>query len=334
MQRFSPQFLRDAQQQALGFLTSQLSYIEPQVNEIQYPDVQYPLLVPVDTSASEWAKSITYYSSDKVGKAGWFHAKAKDIHIADVDRARNEVGVEMADIGYRYDIEEIGTALLENRNLTVDKAAAAKRAYEEFVDDLALRGATEKNLAGIINYPGITIINAADVTGAFGTSSNWAEKSPDQILEDINFALIGVWSNSLTVEMADTILLPLTALSILASRRLGDTNMTILDFIATKNVVTLQTGRPILIRGVRGLETAGVDGVGRMIVYRRDPAVLKMHIPMPHRFFPPFHSAPLVYDIPGVFRVAGVEVRRPGAFRYVDGIQGADITPPEEEETP
>lgn len=43
--------LPDAQQ-ALGFVVSQTSYIEQQVVAIQYPDIQYPELIPVDTSAT------------------------------------------------------------------------------------------------------------------------------------------------------------------------------------------------------------------------------------------------------------------------------------------
>jgi hypothetical protein len=60
--------------------------------------------------------------------------------------------------------------------------------------------------------------------------------------------------------------------------------------------------------------------VGRMIVYKRDPQVLKMHIPMPHRFLPPWQTAPLVFTVPGIFRLGGLEIRRPSAVRYVDGI--------------
>src|SRR5690606_32406924 len=100
-------FLPDSQQ-ALGFLVSQVSYIERQVVAVQYPDIQYPEIIPVDTSADEWAKSVTYFSTNKVGAAGWFHHHAKDIHVADVERAKHEVGIEMADIGYRYTLEELG----------------------------------------------------------------------------------------------------------------------------------------------------------------------------------------------------------------------------------
>ena len=51
-------------QSALSFMQQQASYIEPQVYETQYPEIQYPDLVPVDTSGDEWAKSNTFYSSE------------------------------------------------------------------------------------------------------------------------------------------------------------------------------------------------------------------------------------------------------------------------------
>jgi hypothetical protein len=58
----------DAQQAALTFLVQQTSYIEPEVYKQRYPDVQYPQLIPVDTSANEWAKSVTYFSMDQAGR--------------------------------------------------------------------------------------------------------------------------------------------------------------------------------------------------------------------------------------------------------------------------
>jgi hypothetical protein len=304
-------------QQALGFAISQTAYIETQVYETQYPDIQYPNLIPVDTSANEWAKSVTYYSSDKVGRAGWFHQYAKDIHVADVDRAKNEVGIEMADIGYRWTLEELGQAMMiPGMNLSADRANAAVRAYEEFVDDTALRGKPEKNMSGILNYPGITAVLASIETG----HTVWNLKSADGIIQDINDALTGIYTSTLQIEMADTILLPVACLTIMGTKRIPNTTASVLDYISTKNVYTMTTGQALTIRGVRGLETAGQGGSGRMVAYRRDPTVLKMHIPMPHRFLPVWQTGPLVYDVPGIFRLAGLEIRRPGAVRYVDGI--------------
>ncbi|MDI2177200.1 hypothetical protein [Pseudomonas aeruginosa] len=78
MSRFK---LLDAQA-ALGFVVSQTTYIERQVNEIVYPDIQYPQLIPVDTSAPEWIKTVTFYSADKVGKADWVNGNADDLPLA------------------------------------------------------------------------------------------------------------------------------------------------------------------------------------------------------------------------------------------------------------
>lgn len=315
-------FLVDAQQ-ALGFLVSQTSYIETQVYNTQYPDIQYPDLIPIDTSAYEWAKSITFYSADRVGKASWFHHYAKDVAVADIERNQHEVAIEMANIGYRYTLEELGVAMQTGVSLTTDRAAAAVRAYEEFVDEVALRGDATKGLDGLIDYPGITTVQAADVPiSGGGTSSDWDDKDADQILSDINAAITGVHVDSNTVEVADTILLPVALATMLATKRLGDTTATLMSFLRDNNSYTFQTGRPLTIRAVRGLETAGEGGTGRMVVYRRDPSVIKMHIPMPHRFLPVWQTGPLVYDIPGIFRLAGLEIRRPGAVRYVDGISG------------
>lgn len=308
-------------QQAMSFAVSQTAYIESTVYQTQYPDIQYANLIPVDTSANEWAKSVTYYSTDKTGRAGWFHANAKDIHVADVNRSKGEVAIEMADIGYRWNLEELGQALMiPGMNLSGDRAAAAVRSYEEFVDDAALRGKAEKNFSGLISYPGITAVLAS----IEATHTVWNLKSADGIIADVNNALTGVYTESLTVEMADTILLPIACLTIVSTLRIPNTSMSVLDYLTTKNVYTQVTGAPITIRGVRGLETAGQGGSGRMIAYRRDPQVLKMHLPMPHRFLPVFQTGPMIFDVPGIFRFAGVEVRRPKAMRYVDGIFTSD----------
>src|SRR6266576_6299293 len=132
-------YTRDAAQQAQAFLISQVSSIEAQVVKVLYPDIQYPQLIPVDTSANEWAKSVTWFSMDKVGRAQFFNHLANDMPLADVQRTKFEQGIEMAGIGYRYDLEDIGQAMMiPGMNRSNDKAEAARRAALEFIDDIAL----------------------------------------------------------------------------------------------------------------------------------------------------------------------------------------------------
>jgi hypothetical protein len=319
---FTRMNLRDAQQQALGFLISQTSHIEPTVVAMRYPDIQYPQLIPVDTSANEWAKSVTYFSSDRFGAADFFEHGADDIPRADVTREKHETTVRMAGIGYGYDLEELGQAMMvPGTNLTADRASAARRAYEEFVDDAALRGKAAANWNGLINYPGIDAVVVDD--DGNGASTAWDDKTADQVLRDINSAITGMYTATLTIEIADTILMPISAMTSIATRRIDNLNITILAFLQQYNVYTMQTKQPLNIIGVRGLETAGAGGTGRMVVYRKDPDVLKMHIPMTHRFLPVWQRGPIRFDVPGIFRLGGLEIRRPKAVRYIDGIMDA-----------
>lgn len=301
-------------QAAMGFLVRQTSYIEQAVNEVVYADIQYPNLVPVDTSAPEWVKTVTYYSADKFGAAKWLNGGADDVPKAGTQRTKFETSVYTAGIGYGYTLEEISQAALLNVNLANDNAMAARRSFEEMVEKVALYGDTEKGFEGLLNAS--TVPQGAAATG------NWATATGVQIQADVNGALLGQFTNTNFVSIADTLLLPYAKFLQIATKPLSDTypEMTVLAWLQTNNVYTAQTGQPLTIRAVRGLETLGSGGTNRMVAYRKDPQVVKLHMPMPHKFLPVWQSGPTQFDVPGIFRLGGVDWRRPKEANYVDGI--------------
>jgi hypothetical protein len=313
-----PQYLVDAQA-ALSFMTQQATNIEAQVYNVQYPEIIYSKLIPTVTEGNEWAKSVTFFSMDKVGQADWFHHLASDMRIADVMRTKYEVGLEMAGIGYRYSLEELGQAMMvPGTNLTTERADAAKRAAEEFLQGVAFVGDTTKGWTGLLNDATVTRADAiADGTGSLAT---WASKTATQVMRDINNTLSTVYTNSLTVEVADTILLPPARFTTLSTMQLPNSDMNVIEWLKRYNAYTSLTSQPLTIMSVRGLETAGTAGAARMMAYRRDPQVLKFHLPMPHNFRPVWQTGPLVFDVPGIFRTGGTEIRRPKACYYLDGI--------------
>ena len=312
------QYVIDAPR-ALAFLVSQQAFIEPGVYRTQYPQVRYPRLIPVESNAPEWIPAVTYFSMDTVGAAKWMSGNAHDVPRADVLRQQFETTVSMAGIGYGYDLEELGKAQLLGMNLTADKAAAARQGSEEFIDKVALFGDAAKGYAGLVNNSAVTA-GSAPATGT-GSSTEFEDKTPEQIVADVNGALTGIFTGSNTVELADTLLLPYQHLTALSTRRIDDlSQVTILEWIRRNNIYTLETGQPLDIFGVRGLESAGSGGTARMVAYRRNPTVLKLWMPMPFRFFPAWQTGPWRFDVPGAFRLGGVDIRRPGACRYVDGI--------------
>lgn len=306
-------------QAALAFVNSQATYIEPQVEKIEYPSIQYPDLIPVDFSAPEWIKSVTYYSSDGAGKAQWFHHQARDVPMVGVDRTKFETTVEMAAIGYGWTLEEISQAQWLGMNLDGENADLARRVYEEFVDDVALNGDVDKGFSGLIDHPSVTSTLVPN-DGAGGLRT-WASKTPVQILRDINVALTNVWVDTKQIEVIDTILLPPSMFSYLITTYFDDhATKTIFQALMETNVYTATTGRPLTIKAVRGLETAGAGSTGRMVVYSRNPRVLKLHIPMRLKWIEAMRVGPLMYQRPGIFRLGGLDVKRPAAMHYWDGI--------------
>lgn len=302
-------------QSALGFVVSQTSIIEPRVNAIVYPDIQYPGLIPVDTSGSEFATSVTYYSSDRYGAADWINGNADDIPRAGTTRAKFETPVYTGGIGYGYGWEEIGRAQLLGINLPAEDAFAARRAAEEMVDRVALEGDASKGFQGLFNNSNVTPVAA--------TNGDWSNPSTtgDQITADMNAALLNVFNGTNTTAMANRLLLPWSKFLLISTKRMnGDTDTTVLQYFLRNNVYTAATGQPLTVRGLRGLDTAGVSGVARLIAYRYDENVLKLHMPMPHRFLPVYQSGPLRWDVPGVMRLGGLDIRRPKEVTYLDGI--------------
>lgn len=307
-----PNYMTFDAQAATSFIVSQRAHIETEINRTVYPDIQYPALIPVDTSANPFTQTVTYYSQDMFGKADWINGNADDIPIAGTERTSFKTSVYTAAIGYGFGWEEVNQAMRDGVSLQTEDAAAARRAYEEMVDRVALYGDTDKGFKGIANYTGVTIVAAP--VGA------WATATDAQILNDFNTLITGQGQATKYTSLADTVLMPIEALTLLGTRRLGDTTINLLAWLMENNVYTQLTGQRLTIRTVRGLETAGAGSVRRIIAYRRDPQVLKMHIPMPHRFFPVFQDGPLHWVVPGVFRLGGVDIRRTSEVRYMDGV--------------
>ena len=313
-------YTADAVQANLGFVTSQTSHIEAGVYRIRYPAIQYPSLIPVDTSANPWATSVTYYSMDRGGVAKWQSGQGRDVPLVNVQGNIAQTPVNMASIGYEYSIEEVMQAQMLRINLPGEKARAARLASEEFVDRLSLRGDAEKNYAGLFAYPGVPIMVAS--AGAAGSTA-WTganHKTADEQIADMGSVIIGGFLDTNTVAMADTMLIPWSRyLSVSSTPRASGSDMSVLEWFRRNNPYTARTGQPLDIRGVRDLDTYGTGNTPRLIAYRKSPDVLKLHYPMPLQFLP-VQVVGLSYQVPGLFRLGGLDIRLPKEVRYLDGI--------------
>jgi hypothetical protein len=241
---------------------------------------------------------------------------------ADVSTTQYLKGFELAGIGYEWSLEEISVAAMEQRQLGAEKADAARKVAERMLYGIALTGTTEKNWTGFLNdanVPAADVAAVGDING--GTDSTfWAHKTPDQIMDDINTGIEAIYTSTKGTELPNTLLLPSGAMTILGRRMPDGTSDTLLTFLARTNRYTTRTGQPLLIRELFELNTADPGGDGRAVLYNRAPDVLRFHLPMPHRFLPPFQKSSMTWEVAGIMRTGGTEVRLPKAMLYMDGI--------------
>lgn len=293
--------INDAQA-ALSFVVNQSSYIESQVFSIPYPEIMYSQMIPVDTSAAEFAASVTFFTQDLVGKAKLINSNGDDFPLANIVRTKFEQSILDAGIGYEFSLAEIGQAQMMGRSLPTEGANAARLAYEQLVDAVALAG--DSGYEGLYATTGITSTAAA---------AAWAGATAAQILADVNAIIARIYAATGGIHMPNTLVLPLAQFALVAGKQIDPTNQTtILDFIRRSNMYTASTGQPLAI-------FADVRLTNKAVCYKRDPAVLKMHVPMPLHFMPP-QLINLQVRVPGMFRFAPLSIRQPKAIQYISGM--------------
>lgn len=312
-----------AQQSHLAFAVSQAAYVESQVQMVEHGDIQFPKFVPVSTEADEWADSVVFFSMDGAGRAEVLSEGAQNMPIVSITRDMGSRVVHEIGIGYEWNQAEVARAANGGRNLSMDKALYARRAALELLDKICLR-AQDHNDEAINDYEGLynnSAVNRAEVQGANAAARLWTAKEAEDILEDINQALGATFHNTLEQRPANCVLIPSTQFAMIAGMpRSENSDVTVLQYIREANVYTAETGQQLEIFSARGLENAGASGTARMIAYHKDPDVLKFHLPMPHRFYPVRDRDALGFLVPGLARTAGLEMRRPSAVVYRDGI--------------
>jgi hypothetical protein len=110
-----------------------------------------------------------------------------------------------------------------------------------------------------------------------------------------------------------------------SARRLGpgDGLLTALEYIRRNNIYTAETGQPLDIAPLRDLAGASQNGGGRLVAYRKEPQVLRFHLPMPRTVLQPYRVSLMGYQQGVIARTGGTEVRLPGAMAYLDEIADA-----------
>lgn len=298
-----------------AFFQRELQASKARSYDIRFPELKAKQFVPVDTSAGPGAETIRYEQFTKIGMAKLIANYGTDFPRSDVDGKEFFSPVKSIGSSYGWNVQEIRAAAMANRPLRTMKAEAARRSHEQKEDYIAAFGDAASGLLGFLNHPNVP---ATTVPVGVGGDEEWELKlatptGAEEVLKDLNDAVIRIIDLTNGVERPDTILIPEKQYALIASQRLPDSDTTILEFFmrSQRNITALEPWYR--------LKGAGAGGTDRMVTYKRSSDKLTFEMPQPFESFDPQQKG-MEFVVHNHSRTGGVIVYYPLSMDYADGI--------------
>ncbi len=287
------------------FLERQLEYIRPQVFETVYADIKDPTILPVTAEAGNGAQTFTYRIMDSTGEFKLIADAADDLPRADISQTEKSIVFRSFGGSFGYTVQELRAAQMANIALEQRRAAAVRRAYEEKVEEVAMFGEASANLPGFFNNATVDVLQANKWFTDSGTTSQ-------EMLELLNYGVTAIVNSTQMKEQPDTILMPYEDFRVISTQRNSDSSdVTVLEYFLRTNP---------FIRNIEPILQLDKDNstlsTNRMVVYKRDPQKVQLHIPQPLELFPPQQRG-LEFIVPAHARLGGVALYFPKSVIYV-----------------
>lgn len=307
---FASDAITDVSPEAVG---SALVKVETKAYEADYQDITFDELLPVINLNDETATSFEYMYVTKAGKA---QLAKNDGSIAWVDAFLGAKNVKLYDgnTGYKYPMKDVKRAMKLGQSLDAFKAQTAIQASLELAEDIAYNGDTEREIEGFWTFSGFASVTALD--NEAGSSKLWADKTPLEMLADINHLFGTAYAQTKKKEFKPTnpnnrLVLSVEDWTNLASTPLNDkTTETVLSFLVDKCPYISNMSQIL----------ASAECPRSMIrIYQKDPDKLAFYWGHTINFKAPQHLN-LELRVPADFSIGGLVVRKPQSVWDLKGI--------------
>ena len=294
------------------FIAQELNYIRSRALEVEHSPLNSFRVFPQETDVPAGAETALQLVYDSVGMAKIVADYGDDLPRAEAVATTIASKVYTVADSYGYNYVELEHARMSNVNLESRKALASRRGIDLKLNNIAWFGDADHGITGFIanaNIPTVTI--PADGTGS---SALFVDKTPDQIIRDMNSIINEISNNTNGVEMPDTVLLAPAVYDLLESTPKSQySDRTILEFLRGAHP---EVTRWMKIGELKGAGTGGTDmviaGVFRPEYIRQENPVRFDQLPVQYRN--------LEYVVPCVARTLGVTVNVPVCFSSAYGM--------------
>lgn len=200
------------------------------------------------------------------GKA-WIGKDANAIASLALDIGKTANPLTLWGMQLGWTLPELESAQRLGRPVDQQKYVGMQLKHNMDIDEQVYIGDAELGYAGLVNASGVDTSNVAN-----GASSSplWTQKTPDEILADVNAILNAAWAASGYAVVPERLLLPPVKFSYLVSQKVSSAgNLSILQFLRENSIANSVNGRPLDIMPLKWLTGRGAGGTDRMVAYTK-----------------------------------------------------------------
>ena len=307
-----------------AFLTSELEKRDPLIRK-PLTSVTYPRDIPVKVGGG-WvdyvsAMSVAYGIANGSGDSAVTGGGANGVPLVQASVSKGAFKAHVFATALRVMFQDMQRANGIGRSLDQLLQEGIRLTYDKHMDANVYVGFEQYGTTGLVNNADVVETSAA--ASGTGGSTKWADKTPKQILEDINNAITAVWAASEYDEDAipNHILIPYEQYSYITTAMLSELGTeTIYDFLKKHNVAS-NHGVELVIAPTRWVKGVGTSGGDRMVVYVSKERFLKMDELVPlSRIMSAPNVTNICYDTAYMANISEVQLMYGTTMLYVDGI--------------
>lgn len=319
-------FMMDAASVAGGmaFLVGELEKRDEKLHE-PLTSITWPRDMPVKTGGG-WVDSVSVfdvsYATTGGTNEGFIGNETNDLPIMQADIGKDSYKV--LQWGQILRVPLIDQAKLQKigRNLDDILNKGLHLAHDKMLDKCVYTGNSAANTQGLVNNTNVTAVTAAAHTTG-GTDTEWSNKTPDEILADVNRAMVATWAASEydISGMANHILIPPEQYAYIVHTKVGVTgDKSILTYLLENNIGKNQ-GIDLVIAPCRWCDGAGTGSSDRLVAYCNDYDRVRFEITVPlQRLMTQASAEQVAYLTPYVTQFSELQWPYYQHAMYIDGI--------------
>lgn len=267
-------------------------------------------------SAFAGAGSLSNTSGVSGGNMPWISPEATAIEGVSVNGKKIVLPLRLLGREVSYSSVELERSQLTGQPIDAQKLDALNILYQMNTDQMVYIGSGDVSATGLVNNSDVTA--GAVANGASG-SPLWTNKTPTEILADVNTLLESTWSASAFAVCPSKLLLPPAKFAYIASQLISSAgNQSILKFLQDNSITNKAAGKPLDIQPVKWLTSRGSGDVDRMVAYTNEEMYVRFPM-VPVRRETAYYMG-IKYVAPYIWAFGEMEFPYTETIQYADGI--------------